>query len=163
MKINRKIILCLDRPLSIINKPFAPLAKKLGWEERRLIDTVKAYKEEGLIRRLGLVLSHRNIGLKSNALVAWKVPKKYLLRTADIFITADEVSHCYRRKAFVSWPYNIYTMIHGRNRQGCLKAIKMLSQRSGIKDYQVLFTLKELKKTKAQVWPSLIKKKEKVS
>ncbi len=152
MKPEKKFILALNRSLGIIKKPFAPVAKRLGYKESRLLELIKAYKEEGLIRRLGLVLAHRNIGLKSNALVAWNVPKKDLNRAANIFKNTGEVSHCYERKTFVAWPYNIYTMIHGRSRQDCLKIIRILSQKAGIKDYRELFTLKELKKTKADIW-----------
>lgn len=152
MKPDKKNILALDRSLSIIKRPFAPVAKRLGWKESRFLDLIKAYKEEGLIRRFGAVLAHRNIGLKSNVLVAWKVAKKDLNRAANIFKITGEVSHCYERKTFASWPYNIYTMIHGRSRQDCLKIIKLLSQKAGIKDYRELFTLKELKKKKADIW-----------
>ena len=146
MKPEKKFILALERHLGIIKKPFAPVARRLGWKESRLLDSVKAYKEEGLIRRLGLILAHRNVGLKSNVLVVWNVPKKDLNRMANIFQNTGEISHCYERKTFVTWPYNIYTMIHGRNRKDCLKIIRILSQKTGIKDYRALFTLKELKK-----------------
>jgi siroheme decarboxylase len=152
MKPDKRIILALDRPFGIIKKPFAPVAKRLGWKESRLLELVKQYKEEGLIRRFGLILAHRNIGLRSNVLVAWDVPRKDLGRAAGIFRDAPWVSHCYQRKTFPLWPYNIYTMVHGRNRQDCLKIIGVLSRRSGISVYRALFTKKELKKTKADIW-----------
>lgn len=152
MKPEKKFILALDRSLGIIKKPFAPVARRLCWKESRLLESVKAYKEEGLIRRLGLILAHRNVGLKSNVLVAWNVPKKDLNRAANIFEKTGEISHCYERKTFVTWPYNIYTMIHGRNRKDCLKIIRILSRETGIKDYRALWTLKELKKTKKGIW-----------
>ena len=152
MKPDKRFILALDRPFGIIKKPFAPVAKRLGWKESRLLELVKRYKEAGLIRRFGLILAHRNIGLKSNVLVAWDVPKKDLGRAASIFKNAPSVSHCYQRKTFPAWPYNIYTMVHGRSRQDCLRIIRILSRKSGINGYRALFTKKELKKTKADIW-----------
>ncbi len=152
MKPEKKIILALTRPLGIIKQPFVPVAKRLGWKETKLLELVKAYKAKGLIRRLGLILAHRNIGLKSNVLVAWNVPKNDLLRAAEIFQEAAEVSHCYERKTCVAWPYNVYTMVHGRNKRDCWKTIRALAAKSGVKDYRVLFTLKELKKTKADIY-----------
>lgn len=152
MKPDRKFILALNRPLGIIKMPFEPVAKKLGWDEERLLKAIKVYKNLGVIRRLGLILAHREIGLRSNVLVAWKVAKKNIMFAADIFCKAEEVSHCYQRKTYPSWPYNIYTMVHGRTRRDCLRIVKALSGKSGVRDYRELFTLKELKKKKADIW-----------
>jgi siroheme decarboxylase len=156
MKPERKFILALSRPLGIIKKPFAPAAKRLGLKESALLELVKQYKEKGLIRRLGLILAHRNIGFKSNVLVAWKVEGKDLGHAVDIFKNSGRVSHCYQRKTSGAWPYNIYTMIHATSRQDCRRIIRMLCRKSGLNDYRELFTLKELKKTKADIW-SLIR------
>ncbi len=148
MKTRKKIILALNRPLGIIKRPFYPVAKRLGWKESRVLKLVKAYKANGLIRRLGFVLAHRNIGLKSNVLVAWIVPKKNLLSVAGVFQKTAEVSHCYERATYSGWPYNIYTMIHASNKRACLGVIRRLSRDTGVKEYLPLFTLKELKKTR---------------
>ena len=156
MKPDKKIILALNRPLGIIRMPFRAPARSLGWDEDRFLKVIRSYKKNGTIRRLGLILAHREIGLRSNVLVAWNVAEKSLKTAANIFLKAGEVSHCYQRKTCLSWPYNVYTMIHGRNRKDCLRSIKRLSRMTGIKDYQELFTLKELKKTKADIW--LLKK-----
>ena len=156
MKPDKKFILALDRPLGIISRPFVAAARKLGWKESRLLGKIRSYKEQGLIRRFGFILAHRNIGLKSNVLVAWNVPEGFLKRAENIFKSAEEISHCYQRKKFSSWPYNVYTMVHGTSKQICRKRVKSLSRKTGIKDYQELFTLKELKKTKADIW-SLIR------
>jgi DNA-binding Lrp family transcriptional regulator len=152
MKPDKKFILALNRPLGIMKMPFRAPAGMLGWDENKFLKVLKSYKKNGTIRRLGLILAHREIGLRSNVLVAWEVGKKDLRQAANIFRKASEVSHCYQRKTHASWPYNIYTMIHGRNRQDCLMIVKRLSRMTGIKDYRELFTLKELKKTKADIW-----------
>jgi siroheme decarboxylase len=152
MKPEKKFILALNRPLGIIKMPFSAPARSLGWDESKFLKVVKSYKKNGVIRRLGLILAHREIGLRSNVLVAWRIAGKGLHAAASIFQKAGEVSHCYQRRTCASWPYNFYTMIHGRNRQDCLRIVKRLSRMTGIKDYRELFTLKELKKTKADIW-----------
>lgn len=148
MKIEKKIISALNRPLGITKKPFYPAADGLGWEESRWLKLIKDYRASGLIRRLGLILAHRDIGLKSNVLVCWKIPKKNLPRAAGIFQQTAQISHCYERETCGGWPYNIYTMIHGPDKRACLGIIRKLSRNTGIKDYQALFTLQELKKTR---------------
>jgi siroheme decarboxylase len=152
MKPDKKFILALNRPLGIIKMPFKAPASRLGWDENKFLKVARSYKKSGIIRRLGLILAHREIGLRSNVLVAWEVAVKDLGRAANIFRKANEVSHCYQRKTRASWPYNVYTMIHGGNQQDCSRIVKNLSRMTGIKDYRELFTLKELKKTKADLW-----------
>jgi siroheme decarboxylase len=152
MRLDKKFVLALNRPLGIIKMPFAAAAKKLKRDEEKLLREIRIYKKSGVIRRLGLILAHRKIGLRSNVLVAWKVAPKDLVLAADILSQAEEVSHCYQRKTYRCWPYNVYTMVHGRNRQDCLRTVKKLSCKAGLRDHRELFTLKELKKTKADIW-----------
>jgi siroheme decarboxylase len=156
MKPEKKFILALNRPLGIIKMPFRAPARRLGWDENKFLEALKSYKKNGTIRRLGLILAHREIGLRSNVLVAWEAAQRGFQRAVNIFKKTGEISHCYQRKTCASWPYNIYTMIHGRNRQDCLRTVKRLSRITGIKNYREMFTLKELKKTKADIW--LLKK-----
>jgi hypothetical protein len=41
----------------------------------------------------------------------------------------------------------MYTMIHGANEDECRRKARKISQATGIPDYQLLFSQKELKKT----------------
>jgi len=36
------------------------------------------------------------------------------------------VSHCYERPRRATWPYNLYTMIHGRDRASCERVASRL-------------------------------------
>jgi DNA-binding Lrp family transcriptional regulator len=132
-------------------RPFGALAKKAGCGEDKLIALIRKYAAAGLIRRWGAILSHRRIGLKANALVAWKVPAKQLAKVCRILAGEVSVSHCYVRTTVEQWPYNVYCMLHGMTRGGCLRKIASLAERTGIKDNRVLFTRKEFKKTKTAV------------
>jgi hypothetical protein len=57
------------------------------------------------------------------------------------------VSHCYQRPRFAGFPYNLYTMIHGRSREECESAAGTISEQTGIADYALLYTTEEFKKT----------------
>jgi len=112
-----------------------------------LIDVALRQK---LIRRFGAVLDHYKIGLKSNALVAWQVEEDDLPAAAKVMEKVPNISHCYWRRPGPNWPYSLYTMLHAPSRLECLKILQLISGRLGtkIKDMKVLFTLKELKKTR---------------
>ena len=101
----------------------------------------------GNLRRFGAVLRHTKSGLVVNAMVAWSVPSSTEDKTGKIMATFSEVSHCYLREADKSWPYNIYTMIHASSKEGLKKTIGEISEKTGIFDFKVLETVRELKKT----------------
>jgi DNA-binding Lrp family transcriptional regulator len=150
-KIDKGLIIKLNKPLSITARPFLALAKKLKMSEDRLLSLLKEYRKNGLLRRLGVILNHQKIGFKVNGLVAWRVPIKRIDGVAKIFRKFPQISHFYQRKVYPAWPYNLYTMMHCRDRDSCLSLVKSIARKSGIKDYRVLFTLKEFKKTKSNL------------
>ena len=59
----------------------------------------------------------------------------------------NSVTHCYARTGFPGWPYNLYTMIHGKTKDECYGIARKISDASGIEEYDLLFTTRELKKT----------------
>jgi len=151
IKVNKKLIIALNKPLGITARPFLPIAKKLKIQEDRLLFLLKEYQKNGLLRRLGVILDHQKIGFKVNGLVAWRVPANRINGAAGILRQFPQISHCYQREVYPAWPYNLYTMLHCRDKNSCLLLVKSIARRAGIKDYRVLFTLKEFKKTKSNL------------
>ncbi len=133
--------------LLIVKRPFKLLAKRLDIKEEDLLSNLKASKKKRVIRRFGAVLSHRKIGLKANALVAWKVKKKDIDSAGKAMAEFTQVSHCYLRTSYAKWPYNLYTMLHSDSREELLRIISRISKKVRPEGYRVLFTLKEFKKT----------------
>ena len=99
------------------------------------------------IKKIGVALKHVKTGFRANALCAWKVPQEKLDEIAKIMGNFQEVSHCYDRKTTnKDWDYNLYTMIHAKNRKICEEIIEQISHITGIKQYQVMYSKKEWKK-----------------
>ncbi len=151
MRITKKLLFSLNEPLRITQRPFKAAADEIGISEERLLSTLKSYRKQGLIRRVGAVLGHRKIGLGANALVAWKVRAGEINKVAKILAGYPEISHCYLRSTYPCWPYNIYTMLHAPNRKSCAKLIKLISQKTRIKNCRIMFTLKEFKKSRVDL------------
>jgi len=61
-----------------------------------------------------------------------------------------EVTHCYQRRPQRDWKYNLYTMVHGDNEDACNQIAQHISQKTGMKEYALLFSQKEFKKTSMQ-------------
>jgi DNA-binding Lrp family transcriptional regulator len=134
-----------DLPLSLT--PFASVAEQLGWEEREVLRRVRNFIRRKWIRRFGAILRHRKAGYLGNAMVVWKVPENQIPEMAQAMIAFPAVSHCYFRPSQPQWPYNLYTMVHGLKLRDCRRMARKLSRETGLKEYQILFSKREHKKS----------------
>ena len=144
---DKRVISLIQGDLPLDPNPFALLAKKSGMGEDKFIDRIKNLKERGIIRRFGATLRHQEAGFNSNAMIAWLAPDNRIDQIGKTFARFREVSHCYHRTPQKDWPYNLYTMIHGSSREECHSIADRLSQSASLKEYQLLFSEKEFKKT----------------
>jgi DNA-binding Lrp family transcriptional regulator len=148
--LDKKVIQLVQGDLPLDPKPFALLAEQLGITEHEFIARIRSLKEKGVIRRFGATLRHQEAGFSSNAMVAWNVPEERVKEVGKILAGFREVTHCYQRSAEPHWPYNVYTMIHGDNREECHALARRMSEKVGVEAYVLLFSEKEFKKTSMQ-------------
>lgn len=144
---DRSLIRVIQDPLTLEENPFAPVAAKLGWSETNILRGIKSLLDRGIIRRLGAALRHRHIGMVANAMAVWQVPEADAPRVGNLLAASPHVSHCYQRLAPPEFPFNLYAMIHGENRDFCEEVADRLSREAGISGYQLLFSNAELKKS----------------
>ena len=137
--------------VQLTSQPYQVLGDMMGLSEQEVIERLYALQVEGIIRRCAATIGHRALGILANALIAWKVAPEDVERAGVLFASVDEVTHCYERSKAEDWPYNLYTMVHSKSRQDCLKIADQLSQESGIREYKVLFSEFEYKKTSARI------------
>lgn len=133
-----------DIPLEA--RPFEILAKGIDIPEEEFIKKIQEFLDKGYIRRFGAALSHRKAGITANGMGVWIVPEKDRESVGKIMASFKEVSHCYERPSFEGWPYNLFTMIHGKTKEECYATAKKISEATGIKDYKLLFSSQEFKK-----------------
>jgi len=144
---DKLIIRALQEDLPDTIKPYKTLALKLGISETKLLEKISLYLEKGILRRIGAVVRHQKVGYKHNMMVVWRVPDKLVSSIGQNMAVYPEITHCYERATNSDWPYNLFTMVHGTSREYCESFIRKLSQENGIDDYQILTSLKELKKS----------------
>ncbi len=103
--------------LPLVPEPYAEVAAKLGIGETQVLATLSRMLADGRIRRLGAVLRHRPLGYRANAMAVWDVPDEQVGGIAPLLARDPAVTLCYRRaRALPQWPYNLYCMVHGRER-----------------------------------------------
>jgi DNA-binding Lrp family transcriptional regulator len=113
-----------------------------------VLSLIARLKDQGVIRRFGATLRHQKAGYGHNAMVAWRVDDEAeALRVGEIMAARPEISHCYIRRTYPQWRYNLYTMIHGKNPGDCSRVVQEIALATGVSDHQTLASLRELKKT----------------
>jgi DNA-binding Lrp family transcriptional regulator len=134
--------------IPILKEPFAEVAKKMGISQEEVIARLKRLIKDGIIRRFGVSVNQRNMGIVANALVAWKVPQNRVEEVGKAMSSYSEITHCYERQIIPGkWEYNLFIVIHGYDRESCKQFIKKLSRAVGLEEYLVLFSVKQFKRT----------------
>jgi DNA-binding Lrp family transcriptional regulator len=140
----------MQRDVSLTPTPFVEYARELGVSLGTLQRTYNRFLEQGTLRRFAAVLHHRKAGFSANAMGVWLVPgdDAEVDRVGEILAGFRAVTHCYRRPAYPDWPYNIFTMVHGKTAADCEKALRAMSEKTGVTDYAALYSTKEYKKSR---------------
>jgi DNA-binding Lrp family transcriptional regulator len=136
--------------LPVISEPFKKWAEQLGWTEGEFFDWLKDMKERKFYRRFASILRHRNAGFADNAMAVWIVPEENMDELGFKMAAFKAVTHCYRRPTFPSWPYNVFTMVHGRSREDCELVVEAIKKESGLDSYKMLYSTKEYKKERVR-------------
>lgn len=139
----RSLIAALQRGLPLEPRPFAALAERHGHTESTLIDATRGLVDSGQVARFGIVVRHRALGYVHNAMVVWDVADDLVDRVGERMSRSDFVTLCYRRpRRRPVWPYNLFCMIHGRDRATVERQISLLGRIEGLEDapHDVLFS-----------------------
>lgn len=117
----------LQDGLPIVPRPYAELAKQLGWSEREVIEEMDKLSDSGRVRRMGIVVKHRPLGFKANAMVVWDIADDRIEEIAAQMSKYDGVTLCYERpRRLPEWPYNLFCMIHGYQREKVLERLQQM-------------------------------------
>ena len=64
----KELVRALDQQLPLMERPFAAVAKQMGQSEAWVLSTLQEWKAQGVLRRIGAILYHREAGFKANAM-----------------------------------------------------------------------------------------------
>lgn len=147
-EIDRKLLSEIEKGIPLTSEPFQEIAGIIGISQQEVTFRIAKLQESGVIRRFGASIRPRIVGLSANALIVWKVPENRLQEVGNLLSTFQEVTHCYARKTVPEkWGYNLYTVLHARERETIEQKVKKFSDAIKVDDYVILFSTRELKKT----------------
>ena len=141
-----KLILSkLQDELNLTGKPFDFLCSE-GSDEEEVLRIIAELIDKGVIRRIAAVVDHRKLGFVANVLFCCEVGRERVLEAGKRLARFGIVSHCYERKTFENWPYNLFAMMHARSMGEIPRAINKFIEAEEIDSFELLPTAAELKK-----------------
>jgi siroheme decarboxylase len=143
--IDKDLLALAEGDVDVSERPFDAWAGELGIPVEEVISRLQTLKQAGVIRAVKAVLRHRQAGFTSNAMVVWSVPESQVDVIGPKIASFHAVSHCYERSGFGN--YNVFSMIHARSDDEVMEAVSTIAHAVGISDYQIFWSLRELKKT----------------
>ncbi|MGD2117181.1 MAG: AsnC family transcriptional regulator [Chromatiales bacterium] len=151
---DRRLVAATQAGLPLVAQPYDAIAEQLDLSVDEVLQRLQAMLDCGVIRRIGAVPNHYKLGLRGNGMTVWNVPDDKLEELGARIGALDFVSHCYQRPRHADvWPYNLFAMVHGRDRIEVLAKTEQLQALLGehYRAHEVLFSSAVLKKTGLRV------------
>lgn len=138
-----RLLAAVQSGLPISPRPYAEIGARLELSEAEVIERLGRMLRQGPIKRWGVVVKHRQLGYRANAMIVIDVPDQQVAAYGELLGRQACVNLCYRRpRQGERWPYNLYCMIHGKSRDTVLQQWAKLRESCGLRDFshEVLFS-----------------------
>ena len=148
--VDRRILIACQAGLPLVDRPYHAMAETVGIAAEELMQRLQALLARGVIRRIGVVPNHYRLGYRANGMTVWDVPDERVSELGARVGALPFVSHCYRRPRHLPlWPYNLFAMVHGHDRDEVAGQIEAIHDCLGpdCRAHDVLFSTRILKKT----------------
>jgi siroheme decarboxylase len=148
---DRVVIRATQGDLPLRTRPYAPAAVALRVSEEQLLEHMRGMVERGLLRRVAAILFHRRAGFSANGMGVWQVPADRIADVGPRMAAFRGISHCYERPTYADWPFQIFTMAHGRSKAQCDAILDAIERDVGcVEQRATLYSSTEFKKVRLQ-------------
>jgi len=150
LSVREKLLGWLRRGLPLVERPYLAVAEDIGATEEEVIAEIARLSDSGAVSRFGVIVDHQALGYTSNAMVVWDIPDTTVDEAGKRLAGCSGVSLCYQRpRRGAEWPYNLFTMIHGRDPDEVQRRVEGLAATCGLDDTrrELLFTVRRFKQT----------------
>jgi DNA-binding Lrp family transcriptional regulator len=143
-----KVIKLSQNDIPIVKEPFKDIVERLGIGYDEFFSILNELKDAGVMRRFAGILNHRKAGFNANAMVVWDIDEKKGLEIGKKAAEFSAVSHCYLRPKYPNWPYNLFTMVHGKTPEETNSIIKEIASEIEHFSRRPLYSVREFKKVR---------------
>ena len=150
--LDARVLLAIQGGLPLTETPYSDVAAELGVSAEAVIESIEGLLDAGCIKRIGCVVNHVATGFDANCMVVWNVPDDELDSRGTEVGALPYVTLCYHRprRTEQGWPYNLFTMIHGRDPDAVEDKIDELAAEHLDCPHERLYSTETLKQTGAR-------------
>jgi DNA-binding Lrp family transcriptional regulator len=147
-----RLLLAVQDGLPLTETPYAEVATDLGVGVDDVLSATERLLDRRAMKRVGLVVNHVRVGFDANCMVVWDVPDDELDERGVAAGRLPYVTLCYHRprRPERDWPYNLFTMVHGRDPEAVEGRIDDLATGPLAVPHERLHTVETLKQTGAR-------------
>ncbi|WCB97066.1 hypothetical protein DSM104299_05838 [Baekduia alba] len=146
---DKAVIRATQGDMPVVSEPYAAAARELGVPVDKLVAHLEGMVERNLLRRVAAILFHRRAGFSANGMGVWRVPDDRVLEAGSKMAAFRGISHCYERPTYGDWPYQLFTMAHGRSKEECDAILDAVEAEVGcIQERATLYSSTEFKKVR---------------
>ncbi|UHH24892.1 Lrp/AsnC family transcriptional regulator [Halobacterium noricense] len=146
------LLLAIQDGFPLSATPYRDIADAIGAPVADVLEATERLLADGCIKRVGCVVNHVVTGFDANCMVVWNVPDDELDERGVSVGELPYVTLCYHRprRPDQDWPYNLFTMIHGRESDAVDEKIDELADEYLPFDHERLYSEETLKQTGAR-------------
>ncbi len=148
--LHHQIIRLAQYDIDMVSEPFAKIIQELDIDYDTFFNILIELQEAGIMRRFASILNHRKAGFNANAMVVWDVDEANGEEIGANAAAFSAVSHCYLRPKYENWPFNLFTMVHGKTTEETNGIIAEMAQEIPNKSHMPLYSSREFKKIRIE-------------
>ncbi|PSQ54727.1 Lrp/AsnC family transcriptional regulator [Halobacteriales archaeon SW_12_67_38] len=150
--LDARLLLAIQEGFPLTATPYRDVAAEIDAPVDEVLDAIRRLLDSGCIKRIGCVVNHVVTGFDANCMVVWDVPDDELDARGTAVGALPSVTLCYHRprRPDQDWPYNLFTMIHGRETDAVDAKVDELAADHLPYDHERLYSTETLKQTGAR-------------
>lgn len=147
------ILEALQGGLALTPEPFKEIAQQLDLDEAFVLARLDDLLSNGTLKRFGVIVRHHELGYRCNGMCVWEIPIERIDAVGHAFSQYDFVTLCYERnKVLPDWPYNLFCMIHAKDREHVINNVDLLARENDLLEVKrdILFSTRRFKQRGAR-------------
>lgn len=146
---DRALAALVEDGLPLVERPFDAWAEALGRTPAQVLNVLRGWLSHGTLKRFGAIVRHHELGFAANAMTVFDVPDHAVDACGEALARTPGVTLAYRRARADGWPYNLYCMVHGRDRDAVHAVLDAALAETGLAGWPhaVLFSRRRFKQT----------------
>jgi len=158
---HHRVIALAQNDIPIVKEPFKHIIQELDMSYDEFFSILNELKDAGVMRRFAAILNHRKAGFNANAMVVWDIDEDKGISIGEKAAEFSAVSHCYLRPKYANWPYNLFTMVHGKTIEETNGIIEEMASEIEHFSRRPLYSTREFKKVRIKYFSPRFKEWEK--